>query len=232
MPLIQLIYGMLFVMALFSALMVVLSPHAVYSALYLVLTMISIAGLFVMMNAQLAAAFQIIVYAGAIVVLFLFVIMLLQLGREAPPPPALRKVRIAGLILTAVFVVQLIAALTQLRLPRGLSLDAAPAVQIRDVARLSLTQYIYAFEMTSVLLLAAVVGAVVLARKQMEALGARTSPSTECGMGNAESGIEDSIIPPAKNPQSEESAIRNPQLEGADGDVRAPGNNSQSGGLD
>lgn len=168
MGLIQLIYGLLFVMALFSALMLVLSPHAVYSALYLVLTMTAIAGLFVLMNAQLAAAFQIIVYAGAIMVLFLFVIMLLRIGREEPPPPALRRVRLVGLILTMTLVVQLVAALTQLRLPADLTLDGAPGNQIREVARLALTNYIYAFEATSILLLAAVIGAVSLARRRMD----------------------------------------------------------------
>jgi NADH:ubiquinone oxidoreductase subunit 6 (subunit J) len=71
--------------------------------------------------------------------------------------------------------------MTQLRLPKNLSLDAASAVQIRDVARLTLTQYIYAFEMTSVLLLAAVVGAVVLARKRMDAPGAPACENPQSG---------------------------------------------------
>lgn len=167
MQLIQLIYGLLWIMVLVSALLVVLSPHAIYSALYLVLTMVSIAGLFVMMNAQLAAAFQIIVYAGAIMVLFLFVIMLLGVGREAAAPPRMQTVRLAGAMLSALLAIQLVAALVFLRVPKGLSLDAAPGIQIRQFARLLLTQYLYAFEMTSVLLLVAVIGAVVLARRHL-----------------------------------------------------------------
>lgn len=172
MVLIQIIYGLLVALALLSALLVVVSRHAVYSALYLVLTMISIAGLFVMMNAQLAAAFQVIVYAGAIMILFLFVIMLLNLGREAKPARAGWGVRLAGVGLSAALVVQLAAAAVSLRLPPGLTLDEPAGAQIRAVARLLLTEYIYAFEMTSVLLLIAVVGAVVLARRGMGAAAA------------------------------------------------------------
>ncbi len=164
---IEIIYALFCFLALFSALLVVLSPHPVYSALYLVLTMVSIGGLFVMMNAQLAAAFQIIVYAGAIMVLFLFVIMLLNLGRQQGSSFKLKSVRWWGAALAGAFLVQIAGILANFaRSPAALKEPDFMGVSIGDVARLLITDYIYAFEMTSVLLLIAVIGAVVLARKQ------------------------------------------------------------------
>ncbi|MCL5269065.1 MAG: NADH-quinone oxidoreductase subunit J [bacterium] len=174
--LIQSIYGIFCFVALFSALLVVFSPHPVYGALYLVTTMLSIAGLFVLMNAQLAAAFQVIVYAGAIMVLFMFVIMLLNLGRQDGPAVRTRGVRWWGLVFGGVFLAQVVAMVAQLvTRPVGAAApSAAPSaaaafasVRIHEVARLLMTDYVYAFEMTSVLLLIAIVGAVVLARRQL-----------------------------------------------------------------
>lgn len=165
MVLLQLFYVILFMLAMFSALMVVLSSHTVYSALYLVLTMISLAGLFILMNAQLAAAFQIIVYAGAIMVLFMFVIMLLNIGRQAEFPARNRVIRQLGLIFALGFIIELVAALASFKLGPNYRLESARGIDIGQVARTVLTDYVYAFEMTSVLLLVAVVGAVVLARR-------------------------------------------------------------------
>lgn len=164
MLLIQTIYGLFFALTLFSALMVVLAPHAIYSALYLVLTMLSIAGIFVLMNAQLAAVFQVIVYAGAIMVLFLFVIMLLNLGRSAPLNLRNRSVRWLGLALAVTFLLQMTAVLGHLRSNEYL-FEEPRSVSIQEVGRLLTTHYVYAFEITSILLLVAVIGAVVLARR-------------------------------------------------------------------
>ncbi len=166
--LIELIYGILFILALFSALMVVLSPHVVYAALYLVMTMVSIAAVFVLMNAPLAGALQIIVYAGAIMVLFLFVIMLLSLGRHEGPRMHNRGVRVLGGLLAGAFIIQIAVLYGSLRDDLGgYSLTNAEGITIEEVARILITDYLYAFEMTSVLLLVAVVGAVVLARRHL-----------------------------------------------------------------
>ncbi len=168
--LVQIVYVCLFVLALAAAIMVVAVPSAIYSALYLVLTMVTMACLFVLLNAQLAAALQVIVYAGAIMILFLFVIMLLNLGREqvTHAPRRLMPVRVAGALLGAALVGQVAAAFFALRgslpAPAPGMLDA---IDIRDVAVLIITKYLYAFEMTSVLLLIAVVGAIVLARRRL-----------------------------------------------------------------
>jgi NADH:ubiquinone oxidoreductase subunit 6 (subunit J) len=170
---IETIYGLLFAAALSSALLVVLSPNAVYNALFLVGTMISIAGLFLLMNAQLAGAFQLIVYAGAIMVLFLFVIMLLNIREQSPPLQRRRHMRLLGLGFAAAFVAQMAMLLARFagadnrELAANYSLANPPGIGIAAVGRILQTEYIYAFAMTSVLLLVAMIGAVVMARRHL-----------------------------------------------------------------
>jgi NADH-quinone oxidoreductase subunit J len=165
---VHVIYWIFFGAALLAALKVVLAPHAIHAALYLVMTMVAIAGLFILVNAQLAAAFQVIVYAGAIMVLFLFVIMLLNVGHMGLPSPRLHRVRQWALLFVATFAWQVIALIYQTapKLPAG---ESGPqSIGIAAVARTLLTDYIYAFEMTSVLLLVAVIGSVILAQRRLD----------------------------------------------------------------
>ena len=166
---VALIYSLLFGLTLVSALLVVFSRHAVYSALYLVASMISMAGIFILINAQLAAVLQVLVYAGAIMVLFIFVIMLLNIRFFAEPPLETRFVRRLGAVLFVVFLIQAVILMIRFgAVEFGSGADSSPmlaeTVSITDVAMVLLTQYIYAFEITSVLLLVSVVGAMVLAR--------------------------------------------------------------------
>lgn len=165
------LYGLLFAMALFSALMVVLAPHAVYNALFLVATMVSISGLFVLMNAQLAGTFQVIVYAGAIMVLFLFVIMLLNIGHGGDPMARNKGMRVLGIAFSATFIAQLLLILRFFSEEKGLAaqykLDAPAGIDIAATGRVLETDYIYAFAMTSILLLVAMIGAVVMARRHL-----------------------------------------------------------------
>lgn len=162
---IELIYGAFFLITLFAAIMVVLTPHTVYSALYLILAMVGIGGLFVMINAQLAAAFQVIVYAGAIMVLFMFVIMLLNLG-TAPKIIKTRGLRPFGLLAVAGVAVQSLALCGRAALEIKANPEAiAEGVSFVTVGKILINDHIYLFEMTSVLLLVAVIGAIMLARK-------------------------------------------------------------------
>jgi len=167
MLIIEIIYGALFVLALFSALMVVLAPHPLYNALYLVLTMVAIAGQFVLMNAELAAAFQIIVYAGAIMVLFIFVIMLLNLNRQNKPTSGNRTVRILGLMFALAFIGQIMAIIGTIAVGGRDTTVNFVGTDAETVGLRLIGDYVYAFEMTSVLLLIAVVGAIVLARRHL-----------------------------------------------------------------
>src|SRR5438874_13222369 len=84
----EIVFFVVAVLAVVSALGVILHPHPVYSALFLIVALFQIAVLFILLDAQMVAFLQVIVYAGAIMVLFLFVIMLLNLEREPEPPPA------------------------------------------------------------------------------------------------------------------------------------------------
>jgi NADH-quinone oxidoreductase subunit J len=158
-------------LAMASALLCITRQNPVASALWLVVTLFSIAALFVLLDAQFIAVLQVLVYAGAIMVLFLFVIMLLNLGRGGPSdikgPLGLGvAVLLAGLML-----VQLLGMH-----PGGSTPALAPSVMARAtaeqgmipaVARPLFSVYLVPFEITSVLLLAAIVGAVVLAKRKL-----------------------------------------------------------------
>ena len=155
--------------ALAGGLGVVLSSNPVHSALMLVLTLFSVAVLFVAQDAHFLAAVQVIVYAGAIVVLFLFVIMLLGVDRSED----LRRERLRGQRpLAAVAGLAVLAAVLMLARTEWVSGAKSvagplgdPADNVTTIARSLFTRYLLAFEITSVLLVIAVVGAVVLVRR-------------------------------------------------------------------
>jgi NADH-quinone oxidoreductase subunit J len=148
------------------AAMVILHPNPVYSALFLVLTLFLLAVYFLFLDAHMVAALQIIVYAGAIMVLFLFVIMLLNL--QSDPHDRQRKgLRVAAAIGGGVLVAELFLLLR--RSPTSVGQNPLPE-GFGTVAALSeslFTDFLLPFEITSILLLVAVVGAVVLAKRQV-----------------------------------------------------------------
>jgi NADH-quinone oxidoreductase subunit J len=152
-----------------GALGVVLSKNPVHSALSLVMTLFAIAVLFVSQQAHFLAAVQVIVYAGAIVVLFLFVIMLLGVDRSenirTDPLVAQRPVA----LITVLLVLLEVLLLARSRWATGATSVAGPASgpgsNVQKLATAIFSQYLLAFEVTSVLLVIAVIGAVVLARR-------------------------------------------------------------------
>lgn len=151
---------------LFGALVVAnpFSRNPVTSAMFLVLTLLSLAGLFVLLNAFFLAAVQVLVYAGAVMVLFLFVIMLLDLGEERR-----RRVRKFGLITGVASVGALVSILIMsLRAARPAAGLVAPQLQgtTAPLGKLLLTRYLLPFEVISILLLVAMVGAILLGKKQ------------------------------------------------------------------
>ena len=159
-----------------SAVGVVISRHPVHSALSLVATLFGIAVLFVAQDAQFLAAVQVIVYAGAVVVLFLFVIMLLGVDREDDieteplagqrPLAAIAGVGLLGAALATLFLTNrdyedvVVGTKSQVA-----PLSGSSSTNLEKLAHALFTDYLYAFEITSVLLVIAVVGAVVLARR-------------------------------------------------------------------
>src|SRR5215470_7695039 len=138
-----------------SALGLILRPNAIHGALFLVVNLGSVAALYLMLGAEFLAAAQVIVYAGAIMVLFVFAIMVLIPGKEESGPDPRRG---ALILLLLVFVVA-----ARWNTPRG---ALVPNGSAAAVGRLLFTSYLFPFELTSVLLLAAMVGVLLLARRR------------------------------------------------------------------
>jgi len=146
--------------------------NPMHSVMLLITSFGALAGLYILLDAPFSAVTQIIIYAGAIMVLFLFVVMLLNVPREEPAPvnaagvlgPAGMKI---GAVLSVLLAVEVIWGLSRLG-TAGFGHDA-DAVSVSSVARIGtalFTQHAFAFEATSILILVAMVGAVVLARKE------------------------------------------------------------------
>jgi NADH-quinone oxidoreductase subunit J len=158
---------------------VVLARNPVHSALMLVMTLFGVAVLFVAQEADFLAAVQVIVYAGAIVVLFLFVIMLLGVDRAEDlaveplggqrPAAVAAGIALLGVVLTAIFLTRsqndtVVTGVQSVVAP----LSVVETSNIQKLGEALFTNYLFAFEITSVLLVIAVVGAVVLARRPVK----------------------------------------------------------------
>jgi len=172
------------VVALLSAIMMILHRNPVYSAIFLIVTFFALAGFYVLLNAPFVASVHIIVYAGAIMVLFLFVIMLLNLKRDA--------IRERGKIVRRVFATLLVLILlaeiavliggsilssnsdgaiaaqqTIVGLANGSSDTTTVVGNTKAIGRELFTTYILPFEIASVLLLVGIIGAVILAKRNL-----------------------------------------------------------------
>lgn len=156
------------VIAVVCGLNLVLQSHPISSALSLVGVMGSLAVLYLLLGGEFIAAAQLIVYAGAIMVLFVFVIMLLNAGTERKLPRRL-WVRYAGIPLIAVFI-GIAAFVIQRMLPvtEGVKFGAMTHGNPQEIGRALFQVYLLPFEVTSVLILIAIIGAVVLASKEIE----------------------------------------------------------------
>ena len=148
------------------ALNLVIQRHPVYSALSLIGVMASLASLYLMLGAEFIAAVQVIVYAGAVMVLFIFVIMLLNAGEEERTQRS-KMARQAGAPL-ALILVSLLATVVFRQFPReSMAQFGDFAGQTAPIGRLLFREFLLPFEIVSVLILIAIVGAVVLARKEL-----------------------------------------------------------------
>src|SRR5438105_11484425 len=151
--------------AVIFALVVILHRNPVVSALSLVASFFALAVMYVLLDAPFLAALQVIVYAGAIMVLFLFVIMLLNLQtqREEPSRPVQQFLGYAGSAAFAIALVYYLAKYAVMELPSGPFIADARTVGVK-----LFEAYIFPFEMVSILLLAAIVGALLLSGVRME----------------------------------------------------------------
>jgi NADH-quinone oxidoreductase subunit J len=150
--------------AVASALGLILRPNAIHGALFLVVNLGSVAALYLMLGAEFLAAAQIIVYAGAIMVLFVFAIMVLIPGKEESGPDPRRGARLLALPVGGLLLLLLVFVIIgRSGVPRG---PVGPSGSAGALGRLLFTSYLFPFELTSVLLLAAMVGVLLLARRR------------------------------------------------------------------
>jgi NADH-quinone oxidoreductase subunit J len=157
------------VLSIFGAIGLIVAKEPVHSALSLILVMVALAVLYLLLGAEFIAAIQILVYAGAIMVLFVFVIMLLNAGEEVRTNLS-RLARWVGLPLGIFFLAEMGYLLFHEYASRTSAAGAAAAAPVvASTTELSLklfTEYVLPFELTSILILIAVLGAMVLARKE------------------------------------------------------------------
>jgi NADH-quinone oxidoreductase subunit J len=156
------------VVAIAAALMVILQRNPIAGVMYLVTAFVAQAVLFVQLSAAFIAILQIMVYAGAIMVLFLFVIMLLNLRREDYGKDVKLRFKPLAIALAIVLLVETLVAIhaSTSVVPSESGLPAAFG-SIQAVGMLLFSKYLYPFELTSVLLLVAILGAVVMAKKRL-----------------------------------------------------------------
>ena len=159
----NLFYFLSFV-AVLSALMVVFSRSPVYSVLYLIVTFFSIAGHYVLMNAEFLAVVHMIVYAGAIMVLFLYVIMLLNLNQESEPHKT-NLLKIGAVICAGMLLIVMVGALKGTEVL--VAVESTSGIgEVKTLGQVLFTDFLLPFEIASVLLLAAMVGSVMLAKSE------------------------------------------------------------------
>lgn len=149
-------------LAVLSALMVVFSKSPVHSVLYLIITFFCIGGHYILLNAQFLAVVHIIVYAGAIMVLFLYVLMLLNLNKESEPHKS-TVLKVTAIICGGLVMVLLVGTL------RGteemMIAQTTDIGMVKTLGKVMFTDFLLPFEITSILLLAAMVGAVMIGKK-------------------------------------------------------------------
>lgn len=165
MPISQILFWFLSTLTLCSAVMVIISKNPVYSILYLIVTFFAISGHYVLLNAQFLAIVNIIVYAGAIMVLFLFVIMLMNLNVEAEPRKN-KWLKLTGTIAGGSLLLVCIAILrdTELKTKTAQLINGNIGL-VNSLGQVLFKDYIVPFEISSILFLSAMIGAVILGKK-------------------------------------------------------------------
>jgi len=166
------IFSFLAIIAVISALVTIIQRNPVHSAVALIICFLSLAGLFLLLNAQFIAAIQVIIYAGSIMVLFLFVIMLLDLRKEELEQKRKFSLRFAAILLILVLLIEfiLIAKTTILSGTPGIwtaeQINTVGNTQV--IGTILFANYLYPFEIVSVLLLVALIGAIILGKRRLD----------------------------------------------------------------
>lgn len=165
MALTTLIFYLLSAMAVGGALMMLLSKNPVHSVLWLVVVFFAISGHYIMLNAQFLAVVNMIVYAGAIMVLFLFVVMLMNLNKDAEPSRSLRM-RLIGIVSGGSLMLVLLSAVMKMDTEQLIRMKVGDEGLISNLGKTLFSNYVVPFEISSILFLSAIIGAVVLGKKE------------------------------------------------------------------
>jgi NADH-quinone oxidoreductase subunit J len=163
----QILFWVLSIFALFSALMVVTSKNPVFSVIWLIVTFFIISGHYILLNAQFLAIVNIIVYAGAIMVLFLFVIMLMNLSKDTEPQKN-KWLKIAGAIAGGCLLLVMVAVLRNTE-QNMTEMTTGNIGLIQNLGKALFKDYVVPFEISSVLFLSAMVGVVILGKRERSA---------------------------------------------------------------
>lgn len=158
------LFILLSAMAAGSAIMMLLNKNPVKSILWLIVVFFAISGHYVLLNAQFLAVVNIIVYAGAIMVLFLFVVMLMNLNADSEPAKNYR-LHLIGVISGGSLLLVLVSALMKTDMKQPVQMKIGDAGLIANLGRTLFTDYVVPFEISSVLFLSAMIGAVVIGKK-------------------------------------------------------------------
>jgi NADH-quinone oxidoreductase subunit J len=159
------IFFVLATLAVLGALSLIFQRHPIHSALSLIVVMIALAGLYLLMGAEFVAAVQIIVYGGAIMVLFVFVIMLLNAGEEERTNVS-KLAGIAGIPLAVALLGFLAAAIARSNESAQAGLQSGTLASTKEISTMLFREFVYPFELTSFLILVAILGAIVLAQRE------------------------------------------------------------------
>lgn len=160
----QILFWFLTALALIAALGVITSKNPIYSVLWLVVVFFAISGHYVLMNAQFLAIVNIIVYAGAIMVLFLFVIMLMNFNKDAEPAKSV-YLKLAGIISGLALMIVVVAALSSADMANTALRPDTNVGLIKNLGQALFKTYVVPFEIASVLFLSAMIGAIVIGKK-------------------------------------------------------------------
>ncbi|HUH32857.1 MAG TPA: NADH-quinone oxidoreductase subunit J [Daejeonella sp.] len=152
-------------LSIFFSLMVIFSKNPIHSVLYLIITFFTFTIHYVLMNAQFLAIVNFIVYMGAIMVLFLFVLMLLNLNEETEPMKS-NLLKVVGLIAGLCLLVTLVGSMKSLHLSDPVILENPDLGLVKNLGKVLFSEFLLPFEISSILLLTAMVGAVLLAKRE------------------------------------------------------------------
>lgn len=166
---ITIIFYILAAITLGSAALTVLSKHPVHSAVYMIICFFSIAGHFLMLNAQFLAVVQIVVYTGAIMILLLFTLMLMNLNQEHEPKKKIAS-RIAAVISSCLTAIVVLAVLLRAdKVIETYRVDNVDFQSVQVIGNVLLNEYLVPFEFASILLITSMIGSVLISKKEKKA---------------------------------------------------------------